>query len=108
MHFTAAYSTIEAIFRMIVSANQLCLHGAVANMCEEFENHQDRSGELDVLMGRSIVLSEIEAEVLLQNENPSYHYVLWKQYQKLIKSLSQESKGSKFCLDVGLTHVVEI
>ena len=49
IHFTAD-STIET-FRIIVFANQLSLYGAVANMCEEFENHQDRSGELDVLMG---------------------------------------------------------
>ena len=31
-------------------------------MCEEFEAHQDRSGEPDVLMGQSIVLSEIKAD----------------------------------------------
>ena len=36
IHFTADYSTIETIFRIIVSANQLSLYGAVANMCEEF------------------------------------------------------------------------
>ena len=36
------------LFRIIVSANQLSLYGAVANMCEEFEFHQDRSGQLDV------------------------------------------------------------
>ena len=41
--------------------------GAVANICEEFEAHQDRSGEPDVLMGQSIVLSEIKAEVPLHN-----------------------------------------
>ena len=70
IHFTADYSTIETIFRIIVSANQLCLYGAVANMCEEFETHQDRSGELDVLMGQSIVLSEIKTEVPWGNENP--------------------------------------
>ena len=34
-------------------------------MCEEFEAHQDRSGEPDVLMGQSIVLGEIEAERFL-------------------------------------------
>ena len=96
IHFTADFPTIESIFRIIVSANQLSLYGAVANMCEEFESHQDRSGELDVLMGQSIVLSEIKAEVPLQNENPSYHYVLWQQYQERIKLLSQESKVSKF------------
>ena len=32
--FTADYPTIETIFRTIVSANQLSLYGAVANMCE--------------------------------------------------------------------------
>ena len=108
IHFTADYSTIETIFRINVSANQLSLYGAVANMCEEFETHQDRSGEPDVLMGQSIVLSEIMAEVLLQNENPSYHYVLWQQYQERIKLLSQESKVSKFCMDAGFIYVVEI
>ena len=39
------------LFRIIVSANQLSLNGAVANMCEQFESHQDRSGQSDVLMG---------------------------------------------------------
>ena len=33
--------------------------------------HQDGSGELDVLMGQSIVLGEIKAEIPLQNENSS-------------------------------------
>ena len=68
--YTADNPTIETIFRLIISANQLSIYGAVANICEEFEAHQDRSGELDVLMGQSIVVGEIKAEVLLQNENP--------------------------------------
>ena len=51
----------------------------MANIHEEFEAHQDRSGELDVLMGQSIVLGEIKAEVPLQNENLSHHQILWQQ-----------------------------
>ena len=78
IHFTADYPTIETIFRMIISVNQLSLFGAVANICEEFEACQDRSGELDVLMGQSIVLSEIKTEVLLQNDDPSNHKLLWQ------------------------------
>ena len=108
VHFTADYPTIETIFRIIVSANQLSLYGAVANICEEFEAHQDRSGEPDVLMGQSIVLGEIKAEVPLQNENPSHHQILWQQYEERIKSLSQESKVSKFSMDAGFVHVVEV
>ena len=108
IHFTADYPTIETIFRIIISANQLSIYGAVANICEEFEAHQDRSGEPDVLMGQSIVLSEIKAEVPLQNESPSHHQILWQQYEERIKSLSQESKVSRFCIEAGFVHVVEV
>ena len=70
IHFAADEHTIETIFRIIFSVNQLSVYGAVAAICEEFENHQDGSGEPEILMGQSIVLGEIKAEVLLQNENP--------------------------------------
>ena len=45
VHFTADNPTIETIFRIIISANQLSIYGAVATICEEFETHQDGSGE---------------------------------------------------------------
>ena len=77
-------------------------------MCEEFESLHDRSGQPDVLMGQSIVLSEIKAEVPLQNEIPSHQNVLLQQYEERIKLLSQESKVSKFCMDAGFFHVVEV
>ena len=64
IHYAADLETIETIFRIIASANQLCLYGAVAEMCEEFESLHDRSGQLDKVMGQSIVLSEIKTEVL--------------------------------------------
>ena len=41
IHYCADQATIETIFRIIVSANQLSLYGAVANMCEEYESHHD-------------------------------------------------------------------
>ena len=98
IHFTADYPTIETIFRINISVNQLSLYGAVANICEEFEAYLDRSGEPDVLMGQSIVLSEIKTEVPLQNDDPSHHKILWQRYEDRIRSLSQESKVSKFCM----------
>ena len=108
IHFTADYPTIETVFRIIVSANQLSLYEAVANMCEEFETHQDRSGQPDVLMGQSIVLSEIKAEVPLENDIPSHQNLLLQRYEERIKLLSQENKVSKFCMDAGFIHVVEV
>ena len=76
IHSAAAQATIETIFRIIVSANQLSLYGAVAEMCEEYESLLDRSGRPDKVMGQSIVLSEIKTEVHLENDDPAYQNFL--------------------------------
>ena len=60
IHFAADDSTIDTIFRIILSVNQLSIYGAVAIICEEFESHQEGSGEPEILMGQSIVLGEIK------------------------------------------------
>ena len=100
--------TIETIFRIIVFASQPSLYGAVANMCEEFETHQDRSGQPDVLMGQSIVLSEIKAEIPLEKDDQAYQTFPLQRYEERIELLSQENKVSKICMDAGFLSVVEI
>ena len=71
-------------------------------MCEEFESLQDRSGQPDVLMGQPIVLSEIQAEVPLENDIPSHQNLLlqrhiWlkfcKQYRKMTTEILHENNG---------------
>ena len=109
IHFTADNPTIETIFRIIISVNQLSIYGAVTAICEEFESHQDRSGEPEILMGQSIVLGEIKAEIPLQNENSLNHQILWQQYMERIESLSPESKvSSGFCMEAGFMRNVEV
>ena len=107
IHFAAVQETIETIFRIIVSANQLSLYGAVAEMCEENETFHDRSGRPDVVMGQSIVLSAIKTEVLLESDDPAYQNFLLQQYEERIEKLSQQDKLSKFCMDAGFLNVVE-
>ena len=77
IHFAADGDTIDTIFRIILSVNQLSIYGEVATICDEFETHQDGSGEPEILMGQSIVLNEIKAEIPLQNENALNHQILW-------------------------------
>ena len=108
IHFAADQETIETVFRMIVSANQLSLYGAVAEMCEEYETLHDRSGRLDVVMGQSIVLSAIKTEVSLERNDPVYQNFLVQQYEERIERLSQTDRVSKFCMDAGFISVVEI
>ena len=98
IHFAADDFTIDTIFRIILSVNQLSVYGAVAAICEEFENHQDGSGELEILMGQSIVLSEIKAEVPLQNENPLNHQILWQQHIEVGWIIGKVGTGSSWQL----------
>ena len=108
IHFAADGDTLDTIYRIILSVNQLSVYGAVAAVCEEFESHQDRPGEPEILMGQSIVLSEIKAEIPLQNENSVNHQILWQQYIQQVESLSPENKVSKFCKEAGFMRVVEV
>ena len=44
IHYATDLETVETIFRIIVSANQFSLYGAVAEICEEFESLHERTG----------------------------------------------------------------
>ena len=107
---SADLETIETIFRIIVSANQLSLYGAVAEMCEEYEYLHDRTGQ-PVAGGQSsssLVLIVIKTEVPLDCDDPVNQDLLLQQYGERIEKLSQQDKLRKFCMDAGFLNVVEI
>ena len=108
IHFAADQDTIDTMYRIILSVNQLSVYGAVAAVCEEFEDHQDRTGEPVILMGQSIVLGEVKAEAPLHNENPMNDQIIWQQYIQQVESLSPENKVSKFCKEAGFMCVIEV
>ena len=108
IHFAADQDTIDTIYRIIISVNQLSVYGAVAAICEELEGHQDRTGELVILMGQSIVLGEVKAETLLQNEDSMNDQIIWQKYIQQVESLSPENRVSKFCKEAGFMRVVEV
>ena len=70
IHFSADQDTVDTIYRIILSVNQLSIYGAVAAICEEYESHQDSTGQPVILVGQSIVLGEIKAEVSAHDEEP--------------------------------------
>ena len=73
IHYAADLETIETIFRKIVSANQLSLYGAVAEMCEEYETLHERTVRPFVMAqsSSSPVPSVIKTEVLLDCDDPA-------------------------------------
>ena len=109
IHYAADLETVETIFRIIVSANQLSLYGAVAEICEEYESRHERTGR-KVVMGQSsssLMLSVIKTKVPLDCDDPTNQDLLLQQYGERIEKLSQQDKWSKFCMDAGFLNVVE-
>ena len=51
---------------------------------------------------------KIKAEVSLENDIPAHQNLLLQRYEERIKMLSQENKVSKFCMDAGFIHFVEV
>ena len=110
IHYAADLETIETIFRIIVSANQLSLHGAVAEKGAEYESLHERT-ERPVVMGQSsssLVLSVIKTEVLLDSDDLARKDLLLQQFGERIEKLSRQDRLSKFCVDAGFLDIVEI
>ena len=108
IHFSADQDTVDTIYRIILSVNQLSVYGAVAAIWEEYESHQDSTGQPVILVGQSIVLGEIKAEVPVHDEEPRDDQIIMQQYVQQVESLSPENKLSKFCKEAGYMRVVEV
>ena len=76
------WKRLRLFFRIIVSANQLSLYGAVAQMCEEYESLHERTGRPVVMeqSSSSLVLSVIKTEVSLDCDDPVNQDLLLQQY----------------------------
>ena len=88
------WKRFKTVFRTIISANQLSLYGAVANMCEEYQSFRDRTGK-PVVEGQSsssFVPSVIKTNVLLDNDDRARKDLLLKRYGERIEKLSQQDK----------------
>ena len=79
----------------------------MAAICEEFENHQDRTEQPVILVGESIVRGKVKAEVPAQEEPEDSNIALQKYFQQ-VRRLSPEDKLSKFCKEAGFMSVVEV
>ena len=108
IHFSADQDTVDTIYRIILSVNQLSIYGAVAAICDEYEGHPDSTGQPVILEGQSIVLGEIKAEVPAHDEEPRDAQIILQQYFQQVKSLSPGNRLSKFCKEAGFMSVVEV
>ena len=91
IHFSADQDTVDTIYRIILSVNQLSVYGAVAAICDEYESHQDSTGQSVILVGQSIVLGEIKAEVLVPDAEPRDDQIILQQYLQQVDCFHQKT-----------------
>ena len=108
IHFIADQDTVDTIYLIILSVNQLSVYGAVAAICDEYESHQDSTGQPVILVRQSIVLGEIKSEVPAHDEESRDDQIILQQYVQQVESLSPENRVSKFCKEAGFMSVVEV
>ena len=110
IHYCADSETIETVFRTITSVNQLSIHGAVSDTCEEFDTCHDRIGRL-VVAGQSDLLFVpivMKTDIPLTDDLAQQEEDLLQRCQERIEKLSQQDKVSKFCTDAGFLTTVEV
>ena len=110
IHFCADGETIEAVFRTIISVNQLSIYGAVSELCEEYKACHVRTERL-VLAGQSDPLFE-PASLLMTTptpltDDPAQEDLLQK-YKERVDRLSQQNRVIKICTDAGFLTTVGV
>ena len=108
IHFSADPDTVDAIYRIILSVNQLSIYGAVAAICNEYDDQPDSTGEPVIVEGQSIVLWKIKAEVPAQDKGLEDAKIIMQKYFQQVNSLSPENRLNKFCKEAGFMSVVEV
>ena len=108
IHFSADTDTVDTIYRIIFSVNQLSIYGAVAAICDEYDDQLDSMGEPVILEGQSIVLGKIKAKVPVQDKGLEDAKILLQNYFQQVNSLSPENRLDKFCKEAGFMSVVEV
>ena len=108
IHFSADGETVEIVFRTIISVDQLSIHGAVSDMCEECNTCHDRTGR-PVVAGQSnplLVPSVMKTHIPLTDDLAQED--LLQRYQERIEKLSQQDRVIKFCTEAGFLITVEV
>ena len=105
MHFNGSHENIELLPRTVISANQLSINGAIADLCNEVPKGvrtlvkpaaPDHLEKMEVPTDLSTAENSTNAQ---QRKN------LVQEYERKFEQLSEDQKISKLCSDAGLKLV---
>ena len=100
VHFNGSEENIELLLRTIISANQLSVHGAMADLCKELAKDSESSGKLEAPDHLETIQIPDGPHTNEQQEGN-----LVQDYERRFEQLSDDQKLSKLCSDAGLRFV---
>mgnify|MGYP000382943973 CR=1 FL=1 len=110
IHFAADRDTIDTIYRIILSVNQLSIYGAVAELCEEYGYSRTSTGQLVTV--ETSDPSFAPANILTMTSTSSVEIPaqedLLQKHKKRVENLPENDQLSKVCTDAGFLKTVEV
>ena len=104
-HFNGSNENIELLLRTVISANQLSIYGAVADLCDEVPNRIRARGK----PAAPEHLEKVEIPTVLSKAENSTNEQQWgnlrQEYEQKFEQLPEDQKLSKLCSDAGLKLV---
>ena len=111
IYFCGDDETIEVLFRTIISASQLRICGAVADMCEEsillFSEVSAIAGKLVAKDPEAVVpLSDVLNEINSRPTNDPARGDTLRKYKQQIEDLPEDLRINKMCSEAGFIQTV--
>ena len=105
MHFNGSHENIELLPRTVISANQISINGAIADLCNEVPKGVRtpvKPAAPDHLEKTEVPTDLSTAE---NSTNAQQRRNLVQEYERKFEQLSEDQKLSKLCSDAGLKLV---
>ena len=102
-HFNGSDENIELLLRTVISANQLSIYGAIADLCNELPKDLRAPGK--PAAPEHLETMEIPSPAEETQTNVQQWGNLAQEYERIFEQLSEDQKLSKLCCDAGLKLV---
>ena len=105
IHFISSEENIELIFRTVISANQLSIYGAVADLCKELSTDSGALGKPDAYEFLETTEIPRKPPIADPHTDAEPQGNLLQDYERKFEQLPDDQKLSKLCSDAGLKIV---
>ena len=112
-HFNGSDETVEVVLRTVISVNQLSVHGAVADMCEElaWEISKCSKGtgkpEAPDNLETMVMPPELSTTDQISPTDARAQGNLLREYDQKFANLPEHLQLTKLCSNAGLAKTVE-